>query len=233
MLFYTSESPKNKTIKLDPVESKHCIKVLRKCKGETIKVIDGTGKVFYCTIVDDDHRSCLAKVENIITGDDVRNFSLHLAVSPLKNVTRFEWFLEKATETGVGVITPLICKRTEKQNLKTERFKKIVVSAMKQSQRTILPVLNDPVMFDDFIHSLDCDAKYIAWCGDTSKPYLKKLLMPEKSIAVLIGPEGDFTEEEIELALSKRFKPVSLGDQRMRSETAAIAACITFQLINT
>ncbi len=218
--------------RLDPGESRHCLRVLRKRKGDKVEVTDGKGNLYTCVLMDENPTGCCLSVENGIRGGDTRSCRLHMAVSLLKNPSRFEWFLEKATETGIDIITPLICSRTEKQHFKPERFQNLLISAMKQSGRTHLPGLNNPVPFNALIQKESPGTKCIAWCGTDSKPLLKDMLRPGESAIILIGPEGDFTPDEIDEALAARYLPVSLGGARLRSETAALAACFTFNLLN-
>ncbi|MFO7723144.1 MAG: RsmE family RNA methyltransferase [Bacteroidales bacterium] len=219
-------------ITFDPTESRHCLKVLRKRPGDTLEVTDGKGMIYQCRLLDENLSGCHLTIEKGEQGKDVRENTLHIAVSPLKNPSRFEWFLEKATETGIGEITPLICHRTEKQHFKPERFQNLLISAMKQSGRSLLPRLNQPVKFRDIITDTTEAGKYIAWCGTDPKPLLKDLIRKGESALILIGPEGDFTAEEVEQATGRGFFAVSLGDARLRTETAALAACFTFNLVN-
>jgi 16S rRNA (uracil1498-N3)-methyltransferase len=231
-MFYCPEIANAQQIILNPVESKHCLKVLRKRTGDFIEVTDGKGMIYHCILIDENLSGCMLTIVKRDTGKDVKPYSLHIAVSPLKNPSRFEWFLEKATETGITEITPLICQRTEKQHIKPERFQNLLISAMKQSGRTLLPRLNQPVGFRELINNSAETGKYIAWCGKEPKPLLKEVLMQKKNTLILIGPEGDFTEDEVRSATQAGFSPVSLGEARLRTETAALAACFTFNLIN-
>jgi 16S rRNA (uracil1498-N3)-methyltransferase len=205
---------------------------LRKRQGEMLEVTDGRETIFQCRLMDENLSGCSLTVERGEPGKDVRPFMLHIAVSPLKNPSRFEWFLEKSTEIGIAEITPLICQRTEKQHIKTERYHNLLISAMKQSGRSLLPRINPPVKFGELIAQPANAKKLIAWCGPEPKPLLKEVLEQKKSALILIGPEGDFTAGEVQAATHAGFSPVTFGDVRLRTETAALAACFTFNMIN-
>jgi 16S rRNA (uracil1498-N3)-methyltransferase len=159
-------------------------------------------------------------------------FRLHLAVAPTKMNDRFEWFLEKATEIGIQEITPIICDRSERKVINLERFEKIVLSAMKQSNEMFLPKLNDAVSFKEFIKQKNQGLQFIAHCEETDKKSLKESLQPNENVTLLIGPEGDFSEKEIALALENNYKPVTLGNTRLRTETAAVVACHSVVFFN-
>jgi 16S rRNA (uracil1498-N3)-methyltransferase len=145
---------------------------------------------------------------------------------------RFEWFLEKATEIGVSEITPIICEHSERKFIKNERFEKIIVAAMKQSNQHFLPKLNDPIIFKDFLKQEFSDQLFIAHCEETDKKLLKELILPKNPVTILIGPEGDFSAKEIQLAIDSNFIPVSLGNTRLRTETAGIVACHSVAFVN-
>ena len=213
------------------VESKHLIKVLRKKEGELVHITNGTGFLFEAKIIVADAKKC--KVE--ITDTDKKHqkmFWFHLVVAPTKMNDRFEWFLEKATEIGVNEITPIICDNSERKIIKIERMQKVILSAMKQSLQTYLPKLNDPISYKDFMTKTHEGLLFIAHCEDEEKQDLKRRVAPDKDITVLIGPEGDFSKNEIRQAYQAGFLPVSLGKNRLRTETAAIVACTTVNMIN-
>ena len=231
-LFYNPEiNQTTESFSFDREESKHIIKVMRKASGDKLYVTNGLGYLFTTKITLGSENKCLVK---IIAAEKVaaRSYQLHMAVSPTKMNDRFEWFLEKATEFGVTEITPLICARTEKKTVKTDRMEKIIQSAMKQSLQSYLPKLNEPCNFSDFIRLADPNLRCIAHCEDADKKTLKSMLTPNYNFTILIGPEGDFTPKEIELALANNVMPVSLGHTRLRTETAAIAACHSVVFIN-
>ena len=213
-------------------ESRHIIRVLRKKVGDELSITNGKGSIFVGQISDPSLQACKVEItdrEKIIEP----MYSLHLAVAPTKNIERFEWFLEKATEIGIDEITPVICDHSERKVLKYHRLEKIIQSAMKQSLRPFLPKLNEAVKLKDFLEQDPGGLKFIAHCQEGEKVDLKRRVAPDKDILVLIGPEGDFSEAEIDLAEEKGFWPVSLGDYRLRTETAAILACSTVRFINT
>ena len=211
-------------IVLDEATSKHIVQVLRMQNSEQLQLTNGKGNLFMAEIVDNNRKRCAVKI--LKTFDIPHSpFSITVAISPVKNTTRFEWFLEKATEIGVTEIIPLVCSRTEKTAFKFERMNSILVSAMLQSQQTWLPVLQEPTKFNQVVQSSTQQQKFIAHCMDDAKRKLKDLNNESlSSKIILIGPEGDFTADEIELALQNYFSAVSLGGTRLRTETAGIVA---------
>ncbi|WP_309642118.1 16S rRNA (uracil(1498)-N(3))-methyltransferase [Flavobacterium sp.] len=215
----------------DKEESKHIVKVLRKKDGDILFVTNGLGFLFKTEIVLAIDTKCTVKIVGFEKAPTPK-FHLHLAVAPTKMNDRFEWFLEKATEIGVSEITPIICDHSERKQIKIDRFDKIVTSAMKQSNQYYLPKLNEVVAFKDFIKMKNEGMLFIAHCEETNKKLLKELLEPNTNLTILIGPEGDFSSKEIELALDKKFVPVSLGNTRLRTETAAIVACHSVVFLN-
>ncbi|UOK41654.1 MULTISPECIES: 16S rRNA (uracil(1498)-N(3))-methyltransferase [Flavobacterium] len=224
-LFYTPDI--NSTLNefsFDKEESKHIIKVLRKKEGDILHVTNGLGFLFITEIILASDKKCTVKINNI-DNQKPTDFYLHLAVAPTKMNERFEWFLEKATEIGIHEITPLICDHSERKTIKTERFDKIIQSAMKQSLQFYLPILNEPMSFKEFINKNHDGNLYIAHCEETDKKLLKDVVQAKEKCTILIGPEGDFSEKEIALALENKYIPVSLGNTRLRTETAAVVAC--------
>ncbi|HEX9979195.1 MAG TPA: 16S rRNA (uracil(1498)-N(3))-methyltransferase [Flavobacterium sp.] len=215
----------------DREESRHIIKVLRKTNGDMMFVTNGRGKLFRCRITVASDNKCMVE---IVSSEVVpeRPYRLHLAVAPTKMNDRYEWFLEKAAEIGVTEITPLICQRSERQTVKTERFHKILLSAMKQSLQCYLPILNEPVPFKEFIKRNVNGIKCVAHCEESDRKSLRQVISPETDVTVLIGPEGDFTAKEIASAFDSGYIPVSLGQTRLRTETAAITACHSVAFIN-
>lgn len=220
-LFYL-ENPKNEII-LSAEESKHATKVLRKKEGDILNFTDGKGAFYKAKIIVADSRKCRLKVVSTEQKEKQHNYHLHIAIAPTKNMDRFEWFLEKATEIGIDEITPIICTHSERKKIKTERCNRILLSAMKQSLKFHVPKLNEAMSLSDFIKQDYEGTKYIAHCEDGEKKELKRVNKTEKTI-ILIGPEGDFSPKEIELALQNQFKAVSLGTSRLRTETAGIIA---------
>ncbi|MBE9491864.1 MAG: RNA methyltransferase, partial [Bacteroidetes bacterium] len=156
----------------------------------------------------------------------------HLAIAPTKNINRFEWFLEKATEIGIDEISPIICDHSERKTLKTDRLNKILITAIKQSIKVYLPKLNSPLTFNEFIQKPCSSFKFIACIDEEHQLNLKKAYQKGKDVVIIIGPEGDFSREEIKLAKELKYLPISLGKSRLRTETAAIVACHTIQLLN-
>lgn len=208
----------------DKEESKHIIKVLRKKEGDVLFVTNGLGFLFKTEITIASDNKCTVKI-NSFEQQEKPKFHLHLAVAPTKMNERYEWFLEKATEIGIQEITPILCEHSERKVIKTDRFQKILESAMKQSLHYYLPQLNEPIAFKDFIKKENDCQKFIAHCEETDKKSLKGELKTNQNVTILIGPEGDFSVKEIQLALDQNYIPVSLGQTRLRTETAAIVAC--------
>lgn len=212
-------------------ESNHIVKVLRKNMGDVLYITNGTGWLFTAEITLADIKKCLVKIVDK-SFQPKKNYQLHLAVAPTKMNDRYEWFLEKATEIGIDTITPIICEHSERKIVKTDRFEKIVQSAMKQSLHYYLPKINDPILFKDFITQDFVGDLFIAHCEETDRKSLKNELKPNTDITILIGPEGDFSVKEIKMALENKYIPVTLGNTRLRTETAAIVACHSVAYIN-
>jgi 16S rRNA (uracil1498-N3)-methyltransferase len=216
---------------LDEATSKHIVQVLRMQNGEQLQLTNGKGNLFTAEITDDNRKKCAVTIVKTIN-HQLSTINITIAISLIKNTTRFEWFLEKATEVGVTEIIPLICERTEKTNFKMERMKSILVSAMLQSQQCWLPVLHQPAPYKKLLEGfktlqeLEMQQKFIAHCEDENNKVslTSKLLNPSTSKLILLGPEGDFTKNEIELALQNNFIPVALGETRLRTETAGVVA---------
>lgn len=216
---------------LDEEESRHCIKVLRKSAGDAIHVTDGKGFFYEAIIAKPDFRKCEFIIQKI-TPESARNYQVHIAIAPTKNADRIEWFVEKATEIGVDRITLIECENSERTFLKTDRLRKLAVSAMKQSLKATLPAIDDRILFSNFISTVQCEGKFIAYVDNSNPLHLQTAAKREEASVVLIGPEGDFTSTEIDQAIEKGFRKVSLGKSRLRTETAAIAACHILNLVN-
>ncbi|PKP33695.1 MAG: 16S rRNA (uracil(1498)-N(3))-methyltransferase, partial [Bacteroidetes bacterium HGW-Bacteroidetes-17] len=182
-------------------------------------------------LIDDHAKRCTVKILETKKEYGKRFFSVHMAVAPTKSIDRYEWFLEKATEIGIDRITPIICEHSERKEVKINRLEKVVISALKQSLKAYLPKLSETVKFNHFINQPFEGQKFIAYC-EGEPPLLKKLYIPKTDVLILIGPEGDFSPDEVEQAIKKGFIPVSLGNSRLRTETAAIAACHAINLLN-
>ncbi|MGG5506466.1 MULTISPECIES: 16S rRNA (uracil(1498)-N(3))-methyltransferase [unclassified Myroides] len=232
-LFYSPSIDKTQsTFTFDKEESKHIIRVLRKKEGDILFVTNGQGTLFETRISLASDRHCLTEITQY-TDKEQTPFRLHLAVAPTKMNERYEWFLEKATEIGIHEITPIICDHSERKVVKTERFEKIIQSAMKQSLQMYLPQLNAPITLKEFLKQDHQGALYIAHCEeDQEKELLKNSIKSQEEYLLLVGPEGDFSPAEIKIALEKGFKPVSLGHTRLRTETAALVACHSFVFAN-
>lgn len=212
------------TFSFEKEESKHIIKVLRKKTADNLYVTNGLGLVFKTEIELASDTKCTVRVVEVEQRNDAK-INLHLAVAPTKMNDRYEWFLEKATEIGIQEITPIICDHSERKVIKTERFDKIILSAMKQSNQAFLPKLNEPISFREFVSKKVEGQKFIAHCEESDKKTLKQQLQTNQNVTLLIGPEGDFSNKEINMALEHGYLPVSLGNTRLRTETAAIVAC--------
>lgn len=231
-LFYNPNIDENTdSFTFDKEESKHIIKVLRKKDGDILFVTNGLGYLFECEITLASDNKCNVKI-NSFEKKSPSKFHLHIAVAPTKMNDRFEWFLEKATEIGIQEITPIICDRSERKVINKDRFDKIILSALKQSNELYLPKLNEAVSFKEFIKNKNTGLQLIAHCEETNKKTLKSVLKPNEDITILIGPEGDFSIKEIELALANDYIPVSLGNTRLRTETAALVACHSVVFFN-
>jgi 16S rRNA (uracil1498-N3)-methyltransferase len=218
---------------LDENESRHCIRVLRMTEGSRLILVDGKGNLFEGYISNPDQKRCQISITGIVRDFEKRDYRLHIAVSPLKNQDRFEWFVEKSVETGIDEITPIYCKNTEKQGIKTERINNIIISAMKQSIKTVKTEFHRPVNFIDFIKSDFAGVRMIAHCSNkTERTGISSVYTRGNDATILIGPEGDFSEEEIKMAVRQGFKSVHLGNSRFRTETAGVAACLAVYFIN-
>lgn len=215
--------------RLDQDESTHCVKVMRHRVGDEIFVIDGEGTLLRCSLLDDSPKGASARVEESTPGWGSHGYHLTMAVCPTKNMDRYEWFAEKATEMGVDVIAPVIGDHSERKVVKTERLQRVLLSATKQSLKGAVPQIAEPCSVSNFIRSVkDSPAlKLICYCfeeGDTRRASIKDVLSDNKEVIVLVGPEGDFSREEVKLAFDCGFRPVHLGESRLRTETAAVFA---------
>jgi len=217
---------------LDETESKHCIKVLRLSMHDIIHLIDGKGGFFKAQIIDTNPKKCSVEIVESKKEYGKRNQYLHIAIAPTKNIERFEWFLEKATEIGIDEITPLLCEHSERKIIKTDRLEKIIISAMKQSKKAYKPVINEMIEIKRFLSRDFKGDKFIAHCEDNHKNLLKTIYKQGNNAIILIGPEGDFSLEEIQLSKDNKFIEISLGESRLRTETAGIVACHTINLMN-
>ncbi|MCF6240798.1 MAG: 16S rRNA (uracil(1498)-N(3))-methyltransferase [Bacteroidales bacterium] len=230
-IFYTPDL-KDGNYQLNEEESKHCIRVLRLKSGDKVNLIDGEGGFYLAEIVNDHPKRCELKIVQTEKEYGKRNYFLSVALAPTKNIERFEWFLEKSTEIGVDEFIPFISHQSERKVIKPERLNRIINAAVKQSIQAYRPKLSAMLKFKDLIYLPIEGKKFIAHCFDTEKPFLKDVIKKGDKVLVLIGPEGDFTMEEIEQAKNRGFKEISLGNSRLRTETAGIVAVHTVSLIN-
>jgi 16S rRNA (uracil1498-N3)-methyltransferase len=231
-VFYAHDI-KGDTYTLDERESKHTIRVLRMKKGSPVTLIDGRGNLFEGIIADPDPAGCIINIVSVIRAFEKRNYRLHIAISPLKNPERFEWFVEKAVEIGIDEITPVICKNTEKPGIKTERIRNLIISAMKQSLKAQETYVNQVKNFGEFINENHTGKLMIAHChNDLKRSKISEVYSRGEDAVIMIGPEGDFSGEEIENAMSNKFTQIHLGNSRLRTETAGIAACHSIYFIN-
>ncbi len=242
-LFYTPEIlqlafpivDKLREVLLNEEESKHCIRVLRLKIGDKIVLIDGIGGWYEAEISDDNPKRCSVTITQIIKEFGKRGHHLHIAIAPTKNMDRLEWFTEKAVEVGIDEISIINCRNSERTVVKTERLNKVAVAAMKQSLKAYLPKINEVTDYKKFIASAVnfTGQKFIAHCfKDETKPHLKNLYHQNNDALILIGPEGDFSADEVEMAVSNGFKEISLGSSRLRTETAAFYSSVVINIIN-
>jgi 16S rRNA (uracil1498-N3)-methyltransferase len=230
-LFYTPDL-KNETYRLSEEESKHCVRVLRQTEGDTLYLVDGKGLFCEAIITTAHPKACELRITERKVNYGARNFRLTIAVAPTKNIDRYEWFLEKATEIGIDRVIPLISRYSERKEIKHERLEKVMISAIKQSIKAYLPHLNPILTFKQFIKIPFEGQKFIAHCNDGAKVLLSDAIIKGADVLIAIGPEGDFSIEEVEAAIGEGFIPISLGDARLRTETAALVACVTVNLKN-
>jgi 16S rRNA (uracil1498-N3)-methyltransferase len=230
-LFYIPQITGDSLI-LPEDESRHIIRVLRMNQGDEIMLTDGQGGMYRAIITGIKPKGCELRITSREFEYGKREYSLSIAIAPTKNIDRFEWFLEKSTEIGIDNIYPVICSRSERKTIKPDRLIRVITSAMKQSLKAYQPALHPLISLDELMNIDLKGKKYIAHCGEGDRQLLKNAASPGEQSLVVIGPEGDFTPEEINLATLKGFLQVSLGDSRLRTETAGIAACHTFALLN-
>jgi 16S rRNA (uracil1498-N3)-methyltransferase len=233
-LFYTPDiEPHHSSFLLSEEESKHAIRVLRLQRGAVVHLIDGRGGRYTTEIIDPHPKRTSLRVLEVEMQVGKPTYHLHIAVAPTKNMDRMEWFLEKATEIGIQELTPIICARSERKEVKIERLEKVAIAAMKQSLKAYLPKINPAISFSEFLATRVVDGvrKGIAHCLDADKTYISSFPKGHNYL-LLIGPEGDFSEIEINQAIAKGFIPLSLGASRLRTETAALAACLEASLLN-
>ena len=234
-LFYTNQIEAN-TAYLSEEEARHCIQVLRKKVGDRLQWVDGRGGFYEGQITETGKKKCIINIQKHIPTFQKRDYHIHIAIAPTKNIHRLEWFLEKTTEIGIDSITPILCQRSERKKIRLDRLEKILVAAMKQSLKAYLPDLQALTPFNQFIEQkkmASTTKKFIAHCNNGfEKLALKDNYQTGKDVCILIGPEGDFSPKEIQLAVQYGFSGASLGKSRLRTETAGIVACHTIHLLN-
>lgn len=230
--FYSSEIAESLT--LPEEESKHCVKVLRHSEGDPIEIVDGKGHLYKCIITDANPKKVTIRIEETLKEENPWKGSLVVAIAPTKNIERMEWLVEKLTEIGVDIIIPMKCEHSERKILKTDRLEKKIISAMKQSLKTVKPKLSEISEFRDIISNYErFPQKFICYCDEIlGKESLACQIKAAEDTIILIGPEGDFSKEEIKESIGKGYIPVSLGPCRLRTETAALVATDTFHIVN-
>ena len=245
MNLFFCENIENNRGTFSPEESAHCIRVLRYRKGDEINVTDGKGSIFTAVVKTEDNSGCIFEVTGVVESIKKRDYRLHIGISPVKNMGRFEWFLEKVTEIGIDVITPVICTRTERPGINSERMRKILISSVKQALVPVLPVLEEAMDFKNFVleirkrygdpGTLNSNSllKLIGYCNEKHRLPLSHLYKAGSDVVFLIGPEGDFTSDEVTFSMDNGFIAVTLGDTRLRTETAGIVACTAISILNS
>lgn len=213
-------------------ESQHAVKVLRLQVGSAIEIVDGNGGFYIARITNPHPKHCGFEIIESKNEFGKRNYRLHIAIAPTKNIERLEWFIEKATEIGIDEITPIVCRFSERKIVKDERLQKIVVSAAKQSVKAYFPKLNPLCTFEELMKNHQASQKFIAHCYDEDKKTLQNEIVKTSDVLILIGPEGDFSKEEVQKAINLGFIPISLGESRLRTETAGVVACCTAAIVN-
>ena len=230
MIFYAPNITSEFT--LSEEESSHAVRVLRLQAGDEIDIVDGVGGFYKAVITNPHPKHCEFEIKESTLEFGKRDYKLHIAIAPTKNIERLEWFVEKCTEIGIDEITPIICRFSERKIIKPERIEKIIVSAAKQSLKAYFPKLNPMISFNDFFKKYNSQMQFIAHCYEGEKPLLQHAYKQSSDCIIMIGPEGDFSLEEVNKAVSEGFQPISLGNSRLRTETAGIAACHTIAILN-
>ncbi|CAL2093862.1 Ribosomal RNA small subunit methyltransferase E [Tenacibaculum sp. 190524A05c] len=224
LFFNTEINESTKEILFNKEESRHIVRVLRKRQGDILHITNGNGYLFDAEIIIESDKKCVAKIVKSVFKEKEWSYYLHLAIAPTKNIDRLEWFIEKATEIGIDEITPILCDNSERKVIKHDRLQKIMLSAVKQSLKFTAPKLNELTKFSDFIAKERDGELCIAHCNDGEKTSLKNINFSSNIITILIGPEGDFSLRETQDALNSKYIPISLGESRLRTETAGLVA---------
>jgi 16S rRNA (uracil1498-N3)-methyltransferase len=232
-VFYTPDIQESSVYVLNEEESRHCSKVLRLVIGDKVFLVDGKGGLYEAEIASESKRNVSLSILRVTYNYQQRNYNIHIAIAPTKNIDRIEWFLEKATEIGIDEITPIICERSERKIIKEERLERVITSAIKQSLQAYHPILNPAISFDNFLKQDFNAVKMIAHCiDDEHRVFMNEVVKTGQRYLILIGPEGDFSPKEIQMALDAGFTPLTLGKTRLRTETAGLAACFELNYIN-
>ncbi len=231
-LFYTPDIEKDDFYQLNEEESKHAVRVLRLNIGDEVWLTDGKGTMIQAQLVDNHPKRCNLKIVKRIEKYAKRDYRLHMAVAPTKNISRFEWFLEKATEIGIDEITPILCEHSERNTIKADRLNKVITAAVKQSLKAYHPKLNGLRKFSDLLKENRDSKMLLAWCEATKENRIDNFVKPKEDILVFIGPEGGFSDNEVKQAKDAAVNLVSISDSRLRTETAAIVACHSIAFIN-
>jgi len=230
-LFYLPNIQKGQKT-LDEAESMHCVKVLRHVVGDVIHVTDGEGKLYQASIAEAKPKACALNNFQVIKEEGEKSFKIHIAIAPTKNIERIEWFVEKAIELGIDQISFINCQNSERKGINLERIEKKAIGALKQSLHLRLPILSEEMGLKKFLAEKSAEQKFIAYVDENHHFHLKNKAEADKNYLILIGPEGDFSKEEIELAFKHNYQPVSLGQSRLRTETAGLAACMMLNWLN-
>ncbi len=231
-LFYSTNIEDGLAV-LDAVEARHCTQVLRKKVSDAIVVVDGKGGWYEGIIEEIGKKSCVISIQKEEQAYQKRSEYLHIAIAPTKNIDRLQWFLEKATEIGIDEITPILCARSERKVIRIDKLEKVLITAMKQSLKAYMPKLNPLTKYADFVKNTGTSTqKMICHCAYDENIHLKENYTIGNDVLIMIGPEGDFSDKEVELALANGFKSTGLGKNRLRTETAGVVACHTINLIN-
>jgi 16S rRNA (uracil1498-N3)-methyltransferase len=217
---------------LNGEESAHAVRVLRLKAGAEITLVDGCGGYYRVRIIEESHKRCVVEIVEQLTEYGKRPYRIHIGIAPTKNIERFEWFVEKSTEIGIDEITPLLCEHSERKHVNTERLQRVMIAAMKQSQKAYLPKLNEMTLFSNWLEKTNVEDCYIAHCNEGDRQALKTAYRAGRDVAIAIGPEGDFSIQEVKQALERGFREISLGASRLRTETAGVIACHSVYFLN-
>jgi len=231
-LFYTPDVTNDPFYQLNEEESKHAIRVLRLNKGDELWLTDGRGTMIQALVFENHPKHCNLQIVKRIEEYNKRNYRIHMAVAPTKNISRFEWFLEKATEIGVDEITPILCDHSERNTVKIDRLNKVITAAVKQSLKAYHPILNPLTKYGELLKQAGKEKKLLAWCKANAEDRLESSATKGEDVLLFIGPEGGFSEKEIEEAVKAKVGLVSISGSRLRTETAALVACHSVAMIN-